>query len=234
MQNVCNSGTAAMDLQENSGEGLSTASTSTTSPVNDQNNYAAKGITNDAQETFPNSTTLQSSSRDHVASLPESQDSMNAHSSTYRAQQECNKSENDLPEGDRSAVQESIFKDDEMPAVSKDTASALDGPKAEENISEQNKARTDEKPPEVATKKRICDIVRVQKVLEELSAKHSGPDQGSGVRYKRQKISNDARSLILEYAKELSSAILEESCLLAKHRNSKELITADIKLIFGT
>jgi histone H3/H4 len=73
----------------------------------------------------------------------------------------------------------------------------------------------------------------VQKVLEELSAKHSGPDQASGARYKRQKISNDARSLILEYAKELSSAILEESCLLAKHRNSKELITADIKLIFG-
>jgi histone H3/H4 len=202
------------------------------SPANDQNNYAARSISNNVNESSQNSIDFQSSSHDQIENFPEAQNSITAHSSTHPGQQDYYKSENDLPR-DRASVPEVISKGDEERAASDDIAALFDQPKIEDNITEQNKAKTDEKPPEAATKKRVCDIVRVQKVLEELSAKHSGPDQASGARYKRQKISNDARSLILEYAKELSSAILEESCLLAKHRNSKELITADIKLIFG-
>jgi histone H3/H4 len=222
-----------MDLHENGGAGLAAASMTIISPANDQNNYAASGIGNYVNESSQNSIDFQSSSQDQIENLPEAQNSITVHSSTHPGQQDYYKSENDLPEGDRASVPEAISKGDEERAPSDDTAALFDQPKIEDNITEQNKAKTDEKPPEAATKKRVCDIVRVQKVLEELSAKHSGPDQASGARYKRQKISNDARSLILEYAKELSSAILEESCLLAKHRNSKELITADIKLIFG-
>ena len=83
-------------------------------------------------------------------------------------------------------------------------------------------------------KKKVCDVVRVQKVLEELGARSALPEHAHATRHKRQKIANDARTLLLEYAKELSSAILEESCLLAKHRKSKELLIPDLKLIFGT
>ena len=83
-------------------------------------------------------------------------------------------------------------------------------------------------------KKKVCDVLRVQKVLEELSARSAPPEHVHAARYKKQKIANDARMLLLEYARELSSAILEESCLLAKHRKSKELLIPDLKLIFGT
>lgn len=222
-----------MDFQENGGAGLATASAMIISPANDQNNYDAIGISNNNNESLQNSSAFQGSFHDQTESLPEYQNSMTLHSSTHPEQLEYIRSENDLPEGDRAPVLEDIADGIEERAVLENTATLLDQPKTEENVAEQDKAKTDEKPPEATTKKRVSDIVRVQKVLEELSAKHSGPDQGSGARHKRQKISNDARSLILEYAKELSSAILEESCLLAKHRNSKELITADIKLIFG-
>ena len=92
----------------------------------------------------------------------------------------------------------------------------------------------EKKPKEAPKKKIVSDAIRVQKVLEELSTKSLLPEQVSGGRYKRQRISSDARALFLDYARELSSAILEESCLLAKHRNSKELQIADVKLIFGT
>lgn len=81
--------------------------------------------------------------------------------------------------------------------------------------------------------KRISDTIRVQKVLDELSAKSALPDKLITGRYKRQKINNDARVLLLQYAHDVTSAILEESCLLTKHRNSKELNIADVKLIFG-
>ena len=87
---------------------------------------------------------------------------------------------------------------------------------------------------EVSKKKKVCDVLRVQKVLEELSARSAPAEHVHAARYKKQKIANDARMLLLEYAKELSSAILEESCLLAKHRKSKELLIPDLKLIFGT
>lgn len=87
---------------------------------------------------------------------------------------------------------------------------------------------------DVSKKKRVCDVLRVQKVLEELSARSGVLEHVTAARYKKQKIANDARVLLLDYARELSSAILEESCLLAKHRKSKELLIPDLKLIFGT
>ena len=87
---------------------------------------------------------------------------------------------------------------------------------------------------DVSKKKRVCDVLRVQKVLEELSARSGVLEHVTAARYKKQKIANDARMLLLDYARELSSAILEESCLLAKHRKSKELLIPDLKLIFGT
>ena len=87
---------------------------------------------------------------------------------------------------------------------------------------------------DVSKKKRVCDVLRVQKVLEELSARSGVLEHVTAARYKKQKIANDARKLLLDYARELSSAILEESCLLAKHRKSKELLIPDLKLIFGT
>ena len=90
-----------------------------------------------------------------------------------------------------------------------------------------------EKPLQISKKKKVPDAIRVQKVLEELSTKSLMPDQVLGGRYKRQKICSEARTLLLQYAKEISSAILEESCILARHRKSKELNIADVKLIFG-
>ena len=92
---------------------------------------------------------------------------------------------------------------------------------------------TNEKPLQVSKKKKVSDIVRVQKVLEDLSTKSLLPEQVLGVKYKRQKMGSEARTLLLEYAKEISSAILEESCILAKHRKSKEMNISDVKLIFG-
>ena len=86
---------------------------------------------------------------------------------------------------------------------------------------------------QVKRKKCVAEAARVHKVLEELSAKSATAEHVAAMRYKRQRISNDARVLLVEYARELSSAILEESCLLARHRSSKELIIADLKLIFG-
>lgn len=109
-----------------------------------------------------------------------------------------------------------------------------DGYTAEEKVKRQISLAVSNKiTSHVKRKKCIGEVARVQKVLEELSAKSATPEHVAAMRYKRQKITNDARMLLLEYAKELSSAILEESCLLAKHRSSKELIIADLKLIFG-
>ena len=90
-----------------------------------------------------------------------------------------------------------------------------------------------EKPLQISKKKKVSDAIRVQKILEELSTKSLLPEQVLGGRYKRQKICSEARTLLLQYAKEISSAILEESCILARHRKSKELNIADVKLIFG-
>ena len=105
-----------------------------------------------------------------------------------------------------------------------DTAAVSSSDKAEAN-------RAREKVPEIPRKKRVSDVNRVQKVLEELSTKFLAPDQP--LRCKRQRMGSDARALLLEYAKEMSAAVLEESCLLARHRKSKEINVADVKLIFG-
>eukprot|EP00596_Hydrurales_sp_CCMP1899_P002520 CAMPEP_0119035986 /NCGR_PEP_ID=MMETSP1177-20130426/3313_1 /TAXON_ID=2985 /ORGANISM="Ochromonas sp, Strain CCMP1899" /LENGTH=262 /DNA_ID=CAMNT_0006995003 /DNA_START=282 /DNA_END=1070 /DNA_ORIENTATION=+ len=82
-------------------------------------------------------------------------------------------------------------------------------------------------------KKRISDMERVQKILEVLSMKSVQPEKIASGRYKKQKILNDGRVLILEYAKELSSAILEEASLLARHRGVNEMSVKDAKLILG-
>lgn len=39
--------------------------------------------------------------------------------------------------------------------------------------------------------------------------------------------------MILQYAKELSSTIIEEAALLAKHRGVNEMSVKDVKLILG-
>lgn len=228
-----NYGNAAMDTQKYSGVDSANASTTMFSPPSDQNNYAASGINHNTNELIQNSLAFNNGLYNQMENLPVVQNSTIAQSSTHSAQQELNRSRNDLPEGDREYGSDMISKESEGHALSEGAAMHHDPQKTEESVSEQNIVTTVEKLPEAATKKRVCDTVRVQKVLEELSAKLSAADQGLGVRHKRQKISDDARSLVVEYAKELSSAILEESCLLAKHRNSKELIAADIKLIFG-
>ena len=118
--------------------------------------------------------------------------------------------------------------------VSEEAHNSIDGYAAEGNVKhEVNVAAPIKVTSQVKRKKCVVETARVQKVLEELSAKSATAEHVAAMRYKRQKMSNDARVLLIEYARELSSAILEESCLLAKHRSSKELIIADLKLIFG-
>ena len=118
--------------------------------------------------------------------------------------------------------------------VAEEAQNFHDGYAAEENVKHEVYAAAPIKvTAQVKRKKCVVETARVQKVLEELSAKSATAENVAAMRYKRQKMSNDARVLLIDYARELSSAILEESCLLAKHRSSKELIIADLKLIFG-
>ncbi len=86
----------------------------------------------------------------------------------------------------------------------------------------------------VLRNKKIIDTFRIQKILEDLSAKTAMTYKVPNGKHKRQKICPDAGVLLLQYAQEISSAILEESCVLAKHRNAKELSISDVKMIFGT
>lgn len=76
---------------------------------------------------------------------------------------------------------------------------------------------------------KIDDNTRVNKVLIELSNSITQSSSSEPV----YQIENQARDLLLEYANELTSAVLEEACLLAKHRKSKEISANDVNLILG-
>ena len=74
---------------------------------------------------------------------------------------------------------------------------------------------------------------RIQRLLDDVNAKLTLPSQIESENVKRFKMDNYSMKLFVDYASELSSAILEESSLLAKHRNSSEINISDIKLIIG-
>jgi transcription initiation factor TFIID subunit TAF12 len=82
---------------------------------------------------------------------------------------------------------------------------------------------------------RIDDNTRVKKVLIELSKTidQSSSSSESSSSESVYQIENQAKDLLLEYANELTSAVLEEACLMAKHRKSKEISSNDVNLILG-
>ena len=46
-------------------------------------------------------------------------------------------------------------------------------------------------------------------------------------------IEDAARQVLMEYANEMACTVLEEACLLAKHRGSKKLETTDVSLVLA-
>lgn len=84
--------------------------------------------------------------------------------------------------------------------------------------------------PPGASRPKVEDTRRIQKILDELSAKYS--DRKNGM----QQIVMDekAKQMFMEYANELTVSILEASSVLAQHRNSKTIDVEDVALILGT
>ncbi len=46
-------------------------------------------------------------------------------------------------------------------------------------------------------------------------------------------IEDAARHVLVDYANEMACSVLEEACLLAKHRGSKKLETTDVSLVLA-
>ena len=46
-------------------------------------------------------------------------------------------------------------------------------------------------------------------------------------------IEDAARQVLVDYANEMACSVLEEACLLAKHRGSKKLETEDVSLVLA-
>ena len=78
-------------------------------------------------------------------------------------------------------------------------------------------------------KPRFEDSKRIQRILDELSAKHS--DRKSGTQSIA--MENKAKHMLMEYANELTISVLEAASMMAKHRNSKTIDVDDINIILG-
>jgi transcription initiation factor TFIID subunit TAF12 len=82
-------------------------------------------------------------------------------------------------------------------------------------------------------RKRIPDSARLESVIVDLSAKSGLSEDPSCRKSKRFVMDTEAASLVMDYAQEMSGAIVEEACLLARHRGDSKLSINDIKMIFG-
>ena len=84
-----------------------------------------------------------------------------------------------------------------------------------------------------ARTKRRPDSERVNKLAEELSARHAPADRVAAGQFKRYRVMDKADDLVVDYATEVMDAVLEQAATLAKHRQSTEITIADIQLVFG-
>lgn len=76
---------------------------------------------------------------------------------------------------------------------------------------------------------RLDDHSRVQRVVSELNLKNIDRKFPN----KNISITNNATQMIIDYSNELAISILEASCLMAKHRNSKSIEIDDVNIILG-
>lgn len=73
------------------------------------------------------------------------------------------------------------------------------------------------------------DSKRIQRVLEELSAKYADKKNGQQQIVMEEK----AKQMFIEYANELTASVLEAASMLADHRNSKTIDVEDVNLILS-
>jgi histone H3/H4 len=78
---------------------------------------------------------------------------------------------------------------------------------------------------------KIEDKTRINKALNDLLARNLRNDPQN--KSKPYDINDDAMSLLMDYASEMSCAIIESASALAQHRKSVEIDASDISLILG-
>lgn len=83
--------------------------------------------------------------------------------------------------------------------------------------------------PNNAARPKLEDNKRVQRILDELSAKYSDRKNGT----QQVVMDEKAKQMFMEYANELTVSILEASSVLAQHRSSKTIDVEDVALILG-
>lgn len=75
----------------------------------------------------------------------------------------------------------------------------------------------------------IDDKTRIENILAELFAKATKAPPSKDK--KPYRIDENAKNLLMEYVDEMACALIEESCLLAKHRTSNVVEVSDIQLL---
>ncbi len=81
---------------------------------------------------------------------------------------------------------------------------------------------------ETSPNARLSDSRRIQRVLDELGSR--GPDN----RIRPFAVMDEkAKTILMEYAIELTSSIIEASSVIARHRDSTVVDVEDINLILG-
>ena len=83
---------------------------------------------------------------------------------------------------------------------------------------------------ELISSARLSDSKRIQRMLDELGPKVGDRRQARPVAV----VDEKAKALLMEYAIELSSAIIEASSTISKHRGAHVIEPEDINLILGT
>lgn len=73
---------------------------------------------------------------------------------------------------------------------------------------------------------KVEDGKRVQRILDELNAKHAASGKSGPV-----SMDETAKQMFIDYANELTISVLEASSLLAQHRNSKTIDAEDVNAI---
>lgn len=80
------------------------------------------------------------------------------------------------------------------------------------------------------------DIERLQKIIKNLVFRHDKSiNSNNQLSLSREMFTmdNDASSVLVEYINELTSSVIEEAALLARHRKSKEIDANDVNFILG-
>jgi histone H3/H4 len=77
---------------------------------------------------------------------------------------------------------------------------------------------------------RVDDSKRVQRILDELNAKYTDRKTGTS---QQVALDDKAQQMFIDYANELTIAVLEASSLLAQHRGSKTIDVEDVNMILS-